>query len=219
VRHRHLRSEEPGTVSATLNGVPGRTDSPLVEAGPPRRRADAERNERAIIDAAADVIWRAPGATIGEIATASGLGRATIYRHFASRDDLLRAIARQGFEQTSAALREARPDDGTAVEALLRMIDATVRPGNVCMLLLRDLPEPVASEAEKAEMLSPVVQALARGVAAGELRADLDIPWTVRAIGALYEVAMQSLADGSTTQEEAQRLMAATILDGLVARA
>jgi hypothetical protein len=30
---------------------------------------------------------------------------------------------------------------------------------------------------------------------------------------------MQSLADGSTTQEEAQRLMAATILDGLVARA
>ena len=41
----------------------------------------------------------------------------------------------------------------------------------------------------------------------------------MRAIGALYEVAMQALADGSTTQEEAARPMAATILDGLVARA
>ena len=196
-----------------------RSDSPTVEAPPPRRRADAERNERAIVEAAAEVIWREPNATIGEIATASGLGRATIYRHFASRDDLLRAIARFGFEQTSAALREARPDDGTAVEALLRMIDATVRPGNVCMLLLRDLPEPVASDAEKAEMLAPVVQALARGVASGELRADLDIPWTVRAIGALYEVAMQALADGSATQEQAARLMAATVLDGALTRA
>ena len=116
MRHRNLSSEERGRVSATLNGVPGRTDSPLAEAGPPRRRADAERNERAIVEAAAGVIWRAPNATIGEIAAASGLGRATIYRHFASRDDLLRAIARHGFELTSTALREARPDEGTAVE-------------------------------------------------------------------------------------------------------
>src|SRR5215207_7171578 len=148
-----------GERSDTLNAVNVPPDSPTAEM-PPRRRADAERNERAIVEAAAEVIWRAPNATIGEVATASGLGRATIYRHFASREDLLRAIARHGFELTASALRDARPDDGTAVEALLRMIDATVQPGNVCMLLLRDLPEPVASDAEKAEMLAPVVQAL-----------------------------------------------------------
>jgi AcrR family transcriptional regulator len=164
------------------------------------------------------VLWRQPQATIGEIASASGLGRATIYRHFASRDDLLRAIARHGFEQTAAALRDAHPQEGTAVEALLRMIDLTVQPGNVCMLLLRELPEPVASEAEKAEMIAPVVEALERGVASGELRADLDIAWTLRAISAVYEVAMQALADGSATQEEAARLMAQTILDGALVR-
>ena len=183
-----------------------------------RRRADAERNERHIVEAAGAVLWRQPSATIGEIALASGLGRATIYRHFPTRDDLLRDIARHGFEQTVQALRDARPEEGTAVEALQRMIEATVQPGNACMLVLNQLPEPVASHEEKAELHAPIAAALMRGVASGELREDLDIGWTLRTIGALYELAMQELAAGNVTREEAVQLMASSLLQGALAR-
>jgi AcrR family transcriptional regulator len=215
VRLEHL-DNTPGDTggSATLNGVDAQTDSPA----PQRRRADAERNERHIVDAAAEVIWRQPNATIAEVALASGLGRATIYRHFPTRDDLLRGIARHGFEKTAQALRDARPGEGTAVEALMRMIDASVQPANVCMIVLNQLPEPVASEAEKAELLAPVVEALERGVASGELRGDLDIPWTLRAIGALYELAMKELASGQRSREEIVRLMAQSLLEGQLIR-
>lgn len=164
------------------------------------------------------MLWRQPGATIGEIALASGLGRATIYRHFPTRDDLLRGVARHGFEQTARALRDARPEEGTAVEALMRMVEATIQPANVCMLVLNQLPEPVASQEEKTEMLAPVVEAVMRGVASGELRADLDIRWTLRMIGALYQLAMEELAAGNVTREEAVELMASSLLQGALAR-
>ena len=202
--------------SATLNGVDGRADSPAPVPVPPqvRRRADAERNERHIVEAAGAVLWRQPAATIGEIALASGLGRATIYRHFPTRDDLLRGVARHGFEQTVQALRDARPEEGTAVEALVRMIEASIQPGNACMLVLNQVPEPVASNEEKAELHAPIAAALA----GGELRADLDIPWTLRTIGALYELAMQELASGNVTREEAVELMASSLLQGALAR-
>ena len=182
-----------------------------------RRRADAERNERHIVEAAGAVLWRQPAATMA-IALASGLGRATIYRHFPTRDDLLRGVARHGFDQTVQALRDARPEEGTAVEALMRMIEATIQPGNACMLVLNQLPEPVASQEEKTELHAPITAALVRGVASGELRADLDIPWTLRTIGALYELAMAELASGHVTREEAVELMASSLLQGAQVR-
>jgi AcrR family transcriptional regulator len=191
------------------------TDSPPA---PPRRRADAERNERHIVEAAAEVIWHQPTATIADIATASGLGRATIYRHFPTREDLLRGIARHGMEQTAAALRASEPGQGTAVEALRRMIDAAVQPGYVCMIVLPQLPEPAISEAEKVEMLAPFLDALQRGIASGELRRDLDLGWVVRVSTAVYQLAMDELASGRATREQAVRLMADSLFEGVLAR-
>ena len=98
------------------------------------------------------------------------------------------------------------------------MIEATVQPGNACMLVLNQLPEPVASHEEKAELHAPIAAALMRGVATGELREDLDIGWTLRTIGALYELAMQELAAGNVTREEAVQLMASSLLQGALAR-
>lgn len=200
--------------SATLNGVDRGTDS----AARVKRRADAERNERQIVEAAAEVLWHQPGATIAEVALASGLGRATIYRHFPTREDLLRAIARHGMELTAVALREARPSEGTAIEALERMIDATVQPGYTCMLLLPQLPAPAASEEEKAEMLAPFVEALERGVAEGELRADVPVDWMLQLGIVVYQLAMEQFASGRLTREEAVRLMTTTLLDGIRVR-
>ena len=67
------------------------------DAGQPARakRADARRNEKTLLDAAA-AIFVASGvdAPIRDIAAKAGVGTATIYRHFPTRADLIIAVYR-----------------------------------------------------------------------------------------------------------------------------
>ncbi|MYB34208.1 MAG: helix-turn-helix transcriptional regulator, partial [Gammaproteobacteria bacterium] len=67
---------------------------------PPRRRP----SRAAIIDAAVGVLARNPDASLATIAEAAGVGRATLYRHFPGRNDLIDAISRQAIEETDAAV-------------------------------------------------------------------------------------------------------------------
>ncbi len=73
---------------------------------PPTRkpRADAERNRERILAAAKDVFTRdGAAASLDEIARLSGVGNATLYRHFPTRDDLIGAVYRNEVEKLAAA--------------------------------------------------------------------------------------------------------------------
>ena len=61
----------------------------------PRKRADARRNERTLLDAAAAVfVTSGVEAPVRDIAARAGVGVATIYRHFPTRADLIIAVYR-----------------------------------------------------------------------------------------------------------------------------
>jgi AcrR family transcriptional regulator len=67
---------------------------------PPRpgRRADAERNRAAIIEAAGEVFAECGGGVdVREIARRSGVGMGTLYRHFPTKDELLATVLEQQF--------------------------------------------------------------------------------------------------------------------------
>lgn len=78
-------------------------------------RADARRNRDAILRAAREV-FEADGifAPIDGIATAAGIGNATLYRNFPTRDDLLAAVVedsvREVIESSVAMERELAAD-------------------------------------------------------------------------------------------------------------
>src|SRR5262245_25545787 len=57
----------------------------------PRRAAVAEPRER-ILRGAARRLATEPRATLNDLAVEAGLSRATLYRYFTSRDELLRAL-------------------------------------------------------------------------------------------------------------------------------
>ncbi|MHA3701970.1 TetR/AcrR family transcriptional regulator [Jatrophihabitans sp. YIM 134969] len=63
-----------------------------------------------ILDVALEVLGQNPDAGMGEIATAAGVVRRTVYGHFPSRADLLRALAQQAGDELAAVLTEL--DDG-----------------------------------------------------------------------------------------------------------
>jgi AcrR family transcriptional regulator len=66
----------------------------MTPAAPTRsQRSDARANREALLTAAIELFGRCgPNAPYEDVAEAAGVGRATLYRHFPTREDLLVAI-------------------------------------------------------------------------------------------------------------------------------
>jgi len=100
-----------------------------ADAGPaaPRRRADARRNERRLLDAAAAVFVRSGvEAPVRDIAAEAGVGMGTIYRHFPTRADLVIAVYRHQVEACVEAVPALLAECATPYAALGRWIDLFV---------------------------------------------------------------------------------------------
>jgi len=100
----------------------------MEKSAPPRTpRADARRNQRALLDAASEVFAdRGVEAPVREIADRAGVGVGTIYRHFPTRGDLVASVYRHQIDELAAdgeALLETGDD---AADALERWADAFV---------------------------------------------------------------------------------------------
>lgn len=94
---------------------------------PPRKRADAVRNEQTLLAAAAEVFVRSGvDAPIREIAAEAGVGMGTIYRHFPTRADLVVAVYRHQVEACAAAGPELLSTSDSAFAALRAWVDLFV---------------------------------------------------------------------------------------------
>src|SRR5689334_11699870 len=76
-------------------------------AGARRRRADAEQNYARIVETAARLLEENPDAGLDAIAAAAGLGRATVYRHFRGRRELVEVARRHALDAADANEHDA----------------------------------------------------------------------------------------------------------------
>ena len=70
-----------------------------------------------ILDVALEVLGQNPDAGMGDIASAAGVVRRTVYGHFPARTDLVRTLAQRAVNEVAAVLTEVDASDG-AVEAV-----------------------------------------------------------------------------------------------------
>ncbi|NKY53059.1 TetR/AcrR family transcriptional regulator [Nocardia vermiculata] len=74
-------------------------------------RADALRNRDAIIEAASAVLAdQGTAVDVREIARRSGVGMGTLYRHFPTKEDLVRTVLRGDFTRWAESARAAAAD-------------------------------------------------------------------------------------------------------------
>ncbi len=74
----------------------------MTDTRPPR--ADAVRNRAALLAAAADEFAeRGMDASVADIARRAGVGKGTVFRHFATKDDLIAAIVLDRIDELTTA--------------------------------------------------------------------------------------------------------------------
>src|SRR5471032_62944 len=82
-----------------------------IESGRARSLSDT-RNR--ILDVALEVLGQNPDAGMGDIASAAGVVRRTVYGHFPTRTDLIRSLTQQAVNEVAAVLTEANASEGAA---------------------------------------------------------------------------------------------------------
>ena len=109
-------------------------------------RADAQRNLERVLDAATEVFAASgPDVSVHEIAERAGVGPATVFRRFATKDDLMLAVIERRVEEIrSVFAEELKADDpGEAFfRAMRRIADLhTAAPGlHKCLVHCVDKP-------------------------------------------------------------------------------
>jgi AcrR family transcriptional regulator len=158
---------------------------------PSRKRADARRNEQALLKAAAAVfVASGVDAPVREIAAKAGVGMGTIYRHFPTRADLIVAVYRHQVEACAEAGPALLASSASPYRALAEWIglfvDFLVTKHGLATALQSDDPSFEALHAYFIERLVPVcTQILGAAVDAGEVRADVGAYELMRAVGSL----------------------------------
>ncbi|MEV5572234.1 TetR/AcrR family transcriptional regulator [Spirillospora sp. NPDC052269] len=157
----------------------------------PRKRADARRNEQALLDAAAAVfVTSGVEAPVRDIASRAGVGVATIYRHFPTRADLITAVYRHQVEACAEAGVTLLASDVPPYEALGRwvnqFVDFVATKHGLAAVLQSDDPAFQSLHAYFIDRLVPVCADLLRAAAdAGEIRSDIDAYELMRGVGNL----------------------------------
>jgi TetR/AcrR family transcriptional regulator, mexCD-oprJ operon repressor len=182
-------------------------------------RSDAERNRERVLDHATRLLAHDRGAGLAEIAHEAGLGRATLYRHFASREDLLAAIHERACEESEAAIAASRIAEGTATAALERLVAALLEVGDRYRFLLADtsdLPEP-HKRARDVRLRAPLLALMDRGQASGEFSRSMDPAWMLTVFGAVLVAAQREIAQGRLERGPAVETVTRTLRHGLSA--
>ncbi|RDI50610.1 TetR/AcrR family transcriptional regulator [Nocardia mexicana] len=173
----------------------------------PKKRADARRNEAALLDAAARAfVESGVDVPVRDIAAAAGVGVGTIYRHFPTRADLIVAVYRHQVEACAEAGPKLLADSATPHAALARWIDLFVD----FLITKHGLAGALQSDNAAFETLHTYfldrlvpacAQLLDAAATAGEIRSDIAAYELLRAVGNLC------VGAESTTDYDARRMV------------
>jgi AcrR family transcriptional regulator len=164
-----------------------------TEETSPALRADAARNRVRILAAAATVFAeRGLDASTAEIARRAGVGEATLFRRFPSKDDLVVAILAEHMDDVIATAEQclSEPDPWRAVERFFEaMVEQQVHDQGALDAIKADCMTSPALAARRKRIMEVMSRLVRRAQDAGVVREDLTAP----------DIAMLSAAAGSVS--------------------
>lgn len=142
-------------------------------------RSDAQKNYDGLIKAGHEVVAeQGTEASLRDVARRAGVGIATLYRHFPTREDLLQALVRESFDELTlkAAALETEGASDDALESWLRdMVALTHNHRGLLASMTAALANAdSALHASCVSLRASGARLLARAQAEGKARRDID---------------------------------------------
>ena len=134
---------------------------------------NVDRTRDTIVSAAAEAMAdHGAHASVVDIARRAGVARATVYRYFPRREELIAELSRRSLAEGGELIAAASLDSIPVDEAIARAARALVGVGTRYRILLQAGIEPEPALTERL-IRDPVRRVIARGCADGTLRCDI----------------------------------------------
>jgi AcrR family transcriptional regulator len=186
----------------------------------PGRRAEARRNDEAILAAARAVFVADPDAPVSAVVDQAGVNVSSLYRRYASKEDLLRRLCGDGLLTYVAIARRAVEDiereDSDPWAVFVRFMEEVVE-ADTHALTIRLAGRFRPTEVEQRNAVEAAVlndRLVARAQAAGALRPDID----PRDLSFVFEQVSHVTAASAPRTAELRARYLALHLDALRAR-
>lgn len=176
---------------------------------------------REILEAATSVIAaRGPATSMAEIAAAAGVGRATLYRYYPTREALVTGLMRDALDEVVTAVEAAELDTVDVREGVARLGRAFLGTAARYATLVHFGVGGDDKPADMEERLTrPVRDLLRRGVESGELRSDVPLELHLELLTGLFERILGLVLTGRLPAERASALISGMYFDGASAGA
>lgn len=173
-----------------------------------------------VLRSAAALLTRKSTATMDEVAKAAGISRATLHRQFAGRDALVRALESLGIEECEAALEAARLHDGSAQEAVRRLVKELEKAAGLLAFLYTEnqLFEGEEQNEGWARIDAAIAALFRRGQDSGEFRIDLTPAWLTEALYGLMASGAWAVTEGRVAAKDFHHMIVELLLGGALRR-
>ena len=198
----------------------------MVSTTPPRRpRADVARNiDRILVAARAVFAEHGPAAQLSAVARDAGVGEATLYRHFAGRDELIHAVLARSFDERVDPVVEAALSTADPWQAMVEMLEVVLEVAAAEQRVIAAATSPDVFLGWASRYFDAFGTVLRRAQDAGVVRADLvaaDLPrLTTMLIGAqrlggAHDAMFLGMGSAGRQSSDGWRRYLALILDAM----
>ncbi len=170
-------------------------------------RADAQRNRDRVLEVAREAFTRlGADASLDDIAKQAGVGAGTLYRHFPTRDELLKEVYRSEVEKLASAERkfaETMPPLQALRAWMLLFVDYIATKKIIAPALNNIVGGPSKVFEASHDRIWGAIRALVkRAIKSGDIRRDLDPLDLLRAL-----IGVANVASSPDWQQSARRLV------------
>lgn len=183
--------------------------------------ARIQRSLTAIVQAAMIALNQNPDAALKDIALQAGVGRATLYRLFDSKDSLIEAIVDQCLD-TFDAKTEHIETQARSVKNAIELLFSAILPLHHELQFLMNINEACIKNPELLQRIQSqkdeMIQLIESGKGEGCVGKHLPTPWVVNLIDGIMYSAWSMRKDHGYSDEQLVELCVVTLFNGIKKR-
>ncbi|KZL26255.1 TetR/AcrR family transcriptional regulator [Pseudovibrio sp. Ad37] len=178
----------------------------------------AVKSRRALIEAGLAELPENPMASLTEIAEIAGIGRATLYRHFASREALIEEVLKVSFEDIIQVLTPMEKEGLRGKQAMMRAVELMLPLADRLRFLSSfwlDGERVLSKDPRYALMEQETITSVEQAKEDGDIRKELPTRWVMNTYDVLLFSAWDMIVKEKADIGEVTALLMTTFFDGV----